>query len=160
MTFSMPLLKHDLFRGRITSVAGAVIQSGTQSWTSLLPANSQAYIEVTSGAHEGRRFEIDSSSTASTNLSLKGTLPTGLTGAVMALRTHWTVNELFADTLFTSGASAEDADRLLFFDNASYAYRTSWLAPDGWSGDENGTGIVAPGEGLMMHMHSLPVTIT
>jgi len=160
MTFSMPLLKHDLFRGRITSVAGAVIQSGTQSWTSLLPANSQAYIEVTSGAHEGRRFEIDSSSTASTNLSLKGTLPTGLTGAVMALRTHWTVNELFADTLFTSGASAEDADRLLFFDNASNAYRTSWLAPEGWSGDENGTGIVAPGEGLMMHVHSLPVTIT
>jgi hypothetical protein len=160
MTFSMPLLKPDLFRGRITSTNGTTLQSGAEAWTALLPNASKAYIEITSGDFEGHRFDVDTVATSGINLVVKETLPTRLINATFALRSHWIADELFPANLFTAGTSTDNADRLLFFDGTTNAFRTSWLAADGWTGDSDGTRIMAPGEGLMIHARSTDVTLT
>jgi hypothetical protein len=160
MTFSMPLLKADLFRGRITSTLGNRLRSGSQVWTTLLTADRLFYIEVTSGVYEGHRFDLDASATTSTDLVIEGSLPAGLIGATFALRSHWTVDELFPTTLFKAGPNADEADRLLFFDGKTNAFRSSWLANDGWTGSVVGTNILAPGEGLIVHARTSAVTLT
>ena len=53
--------------------------------------------------------------------------------------------------------NADDADRLMFFDGTSF--RTSWLGSSGWTGDSDGTRIIAPGEGLLVHARTGTVTL-
>jgi protocatechuate 3,4-dioxygenase beta subunit len=149
-TFSMPLLAPDIFCGTLL-----------QGVKSLLKPGQSYYVEILDGEHAGRRFELDEEATTNDAPAFETTTP-DLAGARMAVRSHWTVDSLFpADTL-QPGADETTADRLLFFDPATGSFAPQWLSADGWKGDGDAGRIIAPGEGLLVHVRSgsVPVTFT
>jgi len=147
-SFSMPLLGADVYRGKNPVGVKAKLVSGRDY-----------YVEVLSGANEGKRYELDETATTDTALAYEGTAP-GLTGVILAVRPHWTVDTLFPAESFQSGTEAGNADRLLFFDTTSGSFRTAWLSANGWTGDAVGSRVVATGEGMLIHARSGTVTLT
>jgi protocatechuate 3,4-dioxygenase beta subunit len=173
-TFSMPLTKPALWAGKIASVsadtltvAGAKVSQG-----------QSLYIEVLDGEFEGQRFDVDA--TAGTEGTIKlnttsrhstqHTVPAALAGARIALRAHWTVNELFPTTTFVASNSATKSDRVLFFDAATQAYRVLWLCTTSsgprWllSGDSTmanaGSTIVGPSDAVMLNARTRTLNLT
>ena len=154
-TFSMPLLRDAVYVGTASSATAAV-----------LPAGCACYAEVISGADEGRRFEITSTSGDTGALTYSGGIAPA-PSARIAIRPHWSLAELLPVTAFRASASQESADRVLFYDNG--AYRIVWLyaAPQGprWvrRGDatlaDAGSTILPPDEGILVHPRSTPVTL-
>jgi hypothetical protein len=153
MTFSMPLLKDALFTGKVSTAEGDVI---TLPAAITLPADTACYVETHS---TGERFEIETAASSGHRLTLTGSRAPAA-GSVISVRAHWTVSELFPADLFTSGSSAEDADRVMAFDATANAFRTAWLGSAGWTGDFTGSRSLAPGEGLLLHARSGTVTLT
>ncbi|MEQ1749425.1 MAG: SdrD B-like domain-containing protein, partial [Prosthecobacter sp.] len=149
-TFSMPLLKADIFVGKVSAVDGSTL---TLPASITLPAVA-SYVEVLT---TGQRFEINAAESSGTRIALLGT-PSITAGTRIAIRPHWSAAELFPVDLFTPGTSAENADRLMFFDGA--AFHTSWLSNNGWTGDSDGTRIITPGEGLLIHARTGAITLT
>ncbi|MES2505657.1 MAG: SdrD B-like domain-containing protein, partial [Verrucomicrobiota bacterium] len=147
-SFSMPLLRTDVFNG-----------IRTVGVKSKLVAGQSYYVEILSGAHEGQRYELDEDATTDVALAFETAAP-DLTGTRLAVRPHWTVNGLFPADAFATGTEAANADRLLFFDPASGSFRTSWLSANGWTGESAGDRIVAPGEGLLVHARTGTVSLT
>jgi protocatechuate 3,4-dioxygenase beta subunit len=153
MTFAMPLLKDALFTGKVSSIDDNTL---TLPVSITLPANVACYAEVHS---TGERFEIDTIESTSTRIVLVGTAAPAA-GQIITVRPHWSVSELFPVDLFTSGTSADDADRVMFFNSDTNNFRTAWLGSEGWTGDFAGTRSIAPGEGLLVHARSGIVTLT
>ncbi|MES2736436.1 MAG: SdrD B-like domain-containing protein [Verrucomicrobiota bacterium] len=147
-SFSMPLLRTDVFNGIRTA--------GVKS---KLVAGQSYYVEVLSGANEGQRYELDEEATTDGALAFETATP-DLASTRLAVRPHWTVNGLFPADAFATGTEAANADRLLFFDPASGSFRTSWLSANGWTGDSAGDRIVASGEGLLVHARTGTVSLT
>jgi hypothetical protein len=146
MTLSMPLLKPALFTGRAASVAGSKV---TLPVTVTLPAAAACYLEVHS---TGDRFEIDEEASSGLEIRLVGDQAPSAS-QVFSIRAHWTVAELMQDAFSLD-------DRVMFFDEAGAAFKTSRLTADGWTGDFTGARSVPPGEGLLLHARSAPVTLT
>jgi hypothetical protein len=148
MTFAMPLLKDALFTGKVSSIDDNTL---TLPVSITLPANVACYAEVHS---TGERFEIDTIESTSTRIVLVGTAAPAA-GQIITVRPHWSVSELFPVDLFTSGTSADDADRVMFFNSDTNNFRTAWLGSEGWTGPYAGLvlTIAAPlafGLGLLM----------
>lgn len=149
-TFSMPLLGSDVFRGR-----------DARNLKSHLTEGRTYYLEVLEGNLEGSRYELDEAATSNEALAFEAGAP-ALAGVRVAVRPHWTLNDLFPADAFTTGTAAANADNLLFFDSATGSFTTTWLGAQGWMGSADGRRILAPGEGMMVHVRqgTVPVTYT
>ncbi|MCW0220832.1 MAG: hypothetical protein OJI67_21065, partial [Prosthecobacter sp.] len=150
-TFSMPLLAADVFRG--------VNPEGVKS---KLETGRAYYVEVLGGSYAGQRFELDEETMTNSTLAFIDANVPNLTGVPVAIRPHWTVDRLFPAETFHAGTEAGNADRLLFYDTSTGGFLTSWLSAKGWTGDSDGSRIVAPGEGLIIHARNgtVPLTLT
>lgn len=149
-SFSMPLLLPEVFRGKNPSGIKTALQK-----------NRSYYVEILSGPQTGQRYDLDEASTSDRALAFESTAP-NLTDVIVAVRPHWTVDALFPADTFSSGTEASSADSLLFFDAKAGSFVTTWLSADGWTGSSNGSRVIAPGEGLLIHArHStIPLTFT
>ena len=159
-TFSMPLLRDEIFAGVAPAVNGNVLTGVAPHLT----AGCKYYVEVIGGALEGQRFEVNASEPASPGLTLASAPPPGLAGARIAVRPHWSLGTLFPADAFHAGTSSKAADRVLSFDAARQAYRIFWLyaAPSGsrWvrEGDASladaGTITVGPADAVIVQARS------
>ncbi|MDB6076144.1 MAG: putative hemagglutinin-related autotransporter protein, partial [Verrucomicrobiaceae bacterium] len=154
-TFSMPLLKPEVFAGKVGTATGSVLAPG-----------STYYGEVISGDLEGQRYEVDEAASTATAIAWESTPPPA--EARIVIRAHWTVAELFPASLFHAGTSASNGDRVMFFDGPGY--KVVWLVnrPSGprWVRDGDATladagGLmVGPADGVVVNPRQAPVRVT
>ena len=153
-TFSMPLLKAEVYAGTAGAATGENFVAG-QTY----------YAEVIAGDREGQRFEIDEAKSSATAIAYEGTGPAKVDRIVV--RAHWTLNELFPVTMFHATNSTATSDRVMFFNGISYEVywlmaRTSgsrWVRDGDASLSDAGARIVGPFDGLMVNVRGAAVTL-
>ena len=168
-TYSMPYLKCDGFRGMVSAAAinSISVTNGGVAITSALRTGKEYFVEVLSGPYEGHRFEVDEAATTAGTIAIKlggtrntlATVPTDLTGARIALREHWTANELLPASKFRGTTSSTTGDRLMFYNGSGYEILWNvqtgnidrWTSVADASLADLGTRIIAPCEGLFVH---------
>ena len=154
-TFSMPLLKPEVFAGVSNAATGAGFVAG-----------KQYYAEVISGASEGLRYEVDEAKSSSSGIAYEAASPP--VDARIVVRVHWTVRDLFPETLFQAGPASSSADRVMFFNGTGYNVLWLMARPGGnrWVRDgdatlaDAGATIVGPLEGLMVNRRGAAVNVT
>ena len=176
-TFSMPLLRDEIFAGAVTAVSGSVLEFnvGTGSIKDQLTAGVSYYAEIVSGALAGNRLELDEASTIDGSVEISGgdalntlgTVPASLVGARVIVRPHWTVGDLFAASNFTAASSSGASDRLMFLENG--VFKVMWLhagtsAPRWvWNDDaalaDASKRIISPADGLLVHVRGSAVAL-
>ena len=181
-TFCMPLVRKDVFTGAVDGViTGSTLDLttavGTGSLAPYFVDGKSYYIEVIGGDHEGHRWDIDEAQSTATMLrmdlsnarSTMATLPITLQGDLIAIRAHWTFNDLFPVSRFSSNTLQKLADRVITLDRATGLLREFWLFTNSgspkWvlSGDarltsQNGR-VVDAVEGVFLHARGTPVTL-
>ena len=181
-TFCMPLVRKDVFTGAVDGViTGSTLDLttavGSGTLAPYLVDGKSYYIEVIGGDHEGHRWDIDEAQSTATMLRMDlsnarntmATLPITLQGDLIAIRAHWTFNDLFPVSRFSSNTSQNQADRLITLDRATGLLREFWLFTNSgspkWvlSGDarltsQNGR-VVDAAEGVFLHARATPVTL-
>ena len=163
-TFSMPLLRDEVFAGTVSSVDGNVLTGIKPA----LVAGTAYYAEVISGALEGRRYEIDVAGSTSAGVSLASAPPAELAGSRVVVRPHWTVGALFPVADYHATNSSKSADRVMFFDTAKQSYRVIWLyaSTNGprWVRDgdatlaDAGATVVGPADAVIVQPRTAPVS--
>ena len=154
-TFSMPLLKPEVYSGFAGAATGSAFAPG-----------KRYYAEVISGELDGRRYEVDEVSSTSTAIAYMSVPPPA--NARIAIRPHWTLGELFPVALFHAGTSASNADRVMFFDGSGYEVvwlqsRTGgaqWVRDGDATLADAGVTVIGPAEGVMVNPREAPVTLT
>ena len=154
-TFSMPLLKPEVFAGASNAATGAGFITG-----------KQYYAEVIGGESEGLRFEVNEAKSSSSSIAYEAASPT--VDARIVVRPHWMVRDLFPETLFQAGSASSGADRVMFFNGTGYNVLWLMARPGGnrWVRDgdatlaDAGTTVVGPLEGLMVNRRGLAVNVT
>jgi hypothetical protein len=144
-TFSMPLVKPELFSGAVTLENGAVVLPVAVT----LERGASYHLEDLA---TGRTYEVDEEASTGSRLVLEGVMPAVMARA--ALRPHHTLSSLFGTDVLAAGTE-ETADRVLTFDATANAFTSTWLAVDGWSSDF----IIGRQTGLMVHIRSSEVTL-
>jgi hypothetical protein len=143
-TYNNPYLREAAFTGTISAVSGQNLTFATSGGGGLDLAHVLApgvsyFIEVTSGDRAGHRFDIVSGSgnmltlAADSNIhsatapfnTLAGAPPLDLAGDTVALRRHWTLNEVFPPGSFGATSSQSIADQVQIF--ADGAWTIYWL---------------------------------
>lgn len=160
-TFSMPLLKSEVFSGTISAVTNSALSVSASGLKAVLEAGRSYYAEVLDGAHEGERYELDEVSTTDTSVALEvpPQIPTTLAGARVVIRPHWTLNEVLPANRFHADRSPGAADRVMFFENS--AYHIFWVLATGngprWVADgdatlknSGSTRLIGPATGLLV----------
>jgi hypothetical protein len=178
-TFAMPYLGAPLLSGVVTGNTSGGIDltdaAGGTALTSILAPSKRYFLEVTAGAFEGHRFEIDASASTAAVAALKDgsrvhTRPLAaglLTGAPVVIRELAAFDRLFPPAAFRAGTSGSDADSLLVYRGSSWiTYFLADLGPwQRWvrTGDaglaDQGGEILAPGEGLFVRRRGASLTI-
>ena len=179
--FSFPLIEKELLSSTIAmndaaNVAGRNLQY-IVFLSSAIPAEALSsggkyYLEVTSGLHEGDRFEIDQVLTAAAtpgvlviDLADQNTTFVGLTknlllGATASVRPHVTlakIQAMFAPML-EGNNNLSLADSLLVFNSTSAV--TYYLRGDGLTWRKSGSTVdysnmvIPPDQGVMFQIHS------
>ncbi|MEZ5323648.1 MAG: SdrD B-like domain-containing protein [Verrucomicrobiales bacterium] len=190
-----PFVKKESFSGTIDSVnigAGTIDVStsvGTGSFADLINGAKNYYIEVLDGANEGHRLELDEAatvggdgSTLHINLDVSTSTTEGnyntdaladltdLAGALIVLREHRVIDELFPVSDFVATNTHVSADRLLFFNAASsfniyWAYDgsahddvTRWASRTSYD-DQGQIRVIRPCEGFFIHPQNGGLTV-
>ncbi|MDB6138443.1 MAG: hypothetical protein JWO94_1515, partial [Verrucomicrobiaceae bacterium] len=146
-----PFLACPMFTGAVDSAAGSIVNvttaAGSESVAAMLTAGTQYYIEVTSGANAGQRWEINEAATTAGTIAIdlasplntQATLPASLAGNKIALREHLTMKQVFPPARFHATNSVTTADRILISTPGSGAFTVYWLFLNGgnprWVGD-------------------------
>ncbi len=138
-TFSMPLVKAELFAGIITQENDSILLPEAID----LPANGELYVEDLA---TGNTYEIEEKASTGTRLKLETTLPT-LTR--IALRSHQTLGDLLPGDLF-----AQD-DRVLTFDPTANDFTAIDLTDSGWSSNP----ALPKQTGVLVQVRSSEVTV-
>jgi large repetitive protein len=179
-TYNMPYQRETAFTGTISEVNGQVLTfADADALDTLLATGGSFYLEVTSGDNEGHRFDIVSTSgntvtvaedanihagTAPFN-TLAGTAPASLEGDTVAVRRHWTLDEVFPPSAFGATNSQSSADQVQVF--AGGAWTIYWLYDASGSprwvsvadaGNANmGANVIPPGQGVFFNnRHTAP----
>ncbi|GEP45558.1 putative Ig domain-containing protein [Brevifollis gellanilyticus] len=139
-TFSMPLVKSELYAGSIT-LSGS---TATLPQPVTLPVHAQLYLEDTAS---GLTYEVDESSSTATSIHLEGAAPASLPRA--ALRVHHTLSDLLPADLFTTD------DRVLTFDAATNTFLPCTLTAAGWETNL----VLARQSGLLVHLRQTETTL-
>ena len=172
-TFGQAFAAPVIARATITAAGAGVITLGSP----LPPLDGgEHYLEVVRGANAGHRFEINEAASAGAALGIEtasarttlASLPATLVGDVAVIRAHRAVAALFPVSRFTGGAQPSTADRLQFYNGASFD--TLWLLrrADGsrqWvrQGDaalaDAGRRVVDVAEGLLIQIRNQAVSV-
>lgn len=145
-TYNNPFISCPVFSGTIDSVSGSdlVLTSsggGTDLSTVLAPGSSY-YVEITSGLHEGQRFDVAAGGVNSLTLANDASLPSALppfntmigappstlAGATFSVRKHWTLGTMFPTASFLASDTQTTADQIQVF--AGGAWTSYWLYDD------------------------------
>ncbi len=142
-------VKAPVFAGRLADLSG------------IAPAN--CYVEVRDGPHAGHRFDMtaDGQVNAASPRNTAAPLP-DLSGALVVVRPHVTLDDVLDKTRLLSGRSSGMADKVSFYEGGGYV--SCWLfnsTPDDSSGaiwvgandaglSNAGARIIAPGEGVFV----------
>ena len=160
-SFSLPLLRDDVFEGIVTTVADKKLDVSSSLAANVKTAfktGTRYYIEVVSGSHEGERLEVDVTSTTNTQIATTTSPASDLAGARIAVRPHWTLSEVFKPQFMHGSSSATTSDRVMFFRNDVYKVHwmlsvpagKHWLAEGDATLADSGSTIIAPSEGLIL----------
>ena len=108
--------------------------NGGTDWKTRFDPSRPAYLEVTGGALEGHRFEIDEAAASNGTLVIDTGASTNtaspvpdLSGAPFVVREHWTLGEMFPESRWKSGSNPVRADRIQFYDQAAGNWESYWL---------------------------------
>jgi uncharacterized repeat protein (TIGR01451 family) len=177
-TYNVPYLHETVFTGTIGAVNGQSLSFTTETELSgLLDPGASYFVEVTSGDHEGQRFDVVSASGQSLELALDtdihaatapfntlaGAPPASLAGDGIAVRRHRTLAGLFPPVSFGATGSQSTADQVQIY--VAGAWRIHWLYDEGdadantarWvlMGDSTmanqGGSIIPPGQGMFFN---------
>ncbi|NDB36034.1 MAG: hypothetical protein EB023_12000 [Flavobacteriia bacterium] len=180
------LLNSDLLKGSVSSTSSNSISiSGQTNIGSQIVTAEPYYIEVYSGSEKGARFEVNEAATisaANSSISLDSTngfnsrtlTASSLQGATIALRKHFTIEQLQNSRVDGSGSwvgnnTPASADQILLLDPRTQSYTTYNLRTDGvtWRGSLTGTASqnkapIPPGYGVILVKRSggLSLTVT
>ena len=151
-TFSMPLANIELFAGDVSS-SGKVI---TLPQTVVLPESKELYVQ---DLVSGQIYEVDEKASVMPKLTLTSTPDSALSR--MALRVHHRLSSLLPEDLFSSGNSAETADRVLSFDPETNNFSIAHLSSKGWMRDEVDVSdsIIAPLSAVLVHTRGEEVSV-
>ncbi|MFN5579112.1 MAG: SdrD B-like domain-containing protein [Akkermansiaceae bacterium] len=168
-TYNIPYVRESVFTGTVSTVSGQDLIFDNNNLTSLLGSGSY-YLEVTNGDHEGKRYDV--STTSGTGVTLlsdsniysdapynttAGAPPSAATfvGDTVAIRRHWTLGDALPATDFIASSVPTSADQVQIFSNGGWA--TYWLndqAIDRWVllgdntlADQAGV-VIPPGYGM------------
>lgn len=187
-TYNNPYLRETAFTGTVSGVVGQTLvftaSGGDADLASVLTGGS-FYLEVTSGDSEGHRFDIASASGNTVTLAgdanldsfaapfntLAGAPPADLSGDTVAIRRHWSLDELFPPAAFGATGSQSTADQVQLF--AGGAWKILWLYDENdgnpatarWvdAGDagmaDQGSSIIPPGQGMFFNNRSSQTSI-
>ena len=149
-SFSMPLVKAELFAGHVTS-SGSLLSLPVS-----VILSGESYIEDLS---TGAIYEINEAASSSTEIVLTRTPTTALTR--IALRAHHSLSSLLPEDVFTSGESADSADRVLTFDSVANAFAVTHLSSSGWQREGFGATetVMAPQSAVLVHARSSAVSV-
>ena len=152
-TFSMPLLKPEVYAGPVSGANVGALTSG-----------KSYYAEVTSGPREGQRFEVNVANSSSRGLAFDGSSPEA--GDNIALRAHWTLVDLFPTSLFHGGLASSTTDRIMFFNGTGYdvywlmtrAGSSHWVRSGDATLADAGGRIVGPMDGVMINVRTTAIS--
>lgn len=121
-SFGITLVKPPIFSGALASASGSALIFGENSVAGLLESDKAYCAEITSGTHEGHRFEIDQAASAGAQLAVDfaakttttSSFPNGLAGATAVIRPHMTVGEIFDKDQFFGGTKSSPDPILRF----------------------------------------------
>jgi hypothetical protein len=169
-TFSMPLVRKDIFTGAVD----AVVSSNTLNLTTAVGSGSLAsyftdgrsyYAEVIGGDHEGHRWDIIEAQSTATSIRLD----TANTRSTLNTAPATLAAEIFPPARFTASGTQNQADRIVFQDRTTGILREIWLFTGSgtprWvlSGDallrDQGTRVVDAAEGFFLHARGTPVSL-
>jgi len=176
-TYNNPFISCPVFSGTVDSVSGndlvLTTSGGGLDLSTVLAPGSSYFVEITSGVHEGQRFDVTAGGVNSLTLAndsslssavapfntMLGAPPSTLAGATFAVRKHWTLATMFPTTSFLATNDQTTADQVQVY--ASGAWITYWLYDNGGSpkwakvGDSNyddqGAVVIPPGQGTFIN---------
>lgn len=181
-TYNNPFISCPVFSGTVDSVSGndlvlTTSGAGLDLSTVLAPGSSY-FVEITSGLHEGQRFDVTAGSvntlTLASDASLSSALPpfntmlgappSTLAGAAFAIRKHWTVATMFPPSSFLATDSQTTADQVqVFADGAWTSYwlydedllstsnTPKWIKVGVSNLDDQGAVVIPPGQGTFIN---------
>jgi hypothetical protein len=133
-TFSMPLVKAELFAGNVSLEGNSI----TLPKAVTLTEGSHYYLE---DLITGLSYEIDEAASTATEITLEGSAPAALTR--VALREHQKLSQLLPADLFSEG------DRVLTFDAAANSFTANPVTEDStWTRDQ----LIGKTSGLMIQV--------
>jgi uncharacterized protein (TIGR02597 family) len=181
-TYNVPYQRETAFTGTISDANGDELAfADADSLDTLLASGGSYYMEITSGNHEGQRFEIVSASgntltvvgaadiqAAGTSMETLAVLPpASLVGDTVAVRRHWTLDEVYPPAAFGSSNTMKTADEVQIFHGG--AWSLYWLYSNGgspmWikagadSTVNQGTTVIPPGQGMFFNNRHTVATI-
>ena len=180
-TFSMPFVPCAPFLGTIDSATGSAINvttaAGGLSVKDAMTATGKSYyVEVLTGTKAGHRFEVNVAGSTATSIALAAAsphhsltpVPVLTAGDRIALRSHWTMEELFSVDSFTGTNDPATGDKLNFFNAATQTFQSYWLYDAGggskqWVMENDATlsdaggRLMDPAEGLFLTARSATV---
>ena len=162
-TYAPVFVGKPLYTGKISAASGSsiTVDSNGENLSSLFGAAPAAYyIEITSGASQGHRFDIDTATSgvnafgvllASAN-NTATTLPTNLASSHYVVRQHLTLAGVLPPAQWQAGSSSGNADQISFYKNGGFSTYFK-LTNGNWvqSGPSNqGHTVIAPGSGVFI----------
>lgn len=181
-SFAMPLVRPEVYRGRVVGVSADGLKLGGLASTgggfaSALLAGESYYVEVIQGHAAGQRWEVDEAACLADGIALDLTssrnsqaeLP-DLKGMRIVVRPHQTLASVVRTDRFLSATRFAEADRVQFWDRERNRYTECWLALRAgnirqWvaAGDLNfmdaGTRVISPGEGFFIKLSKMSASL-
>jgi hypothetical protein len=171
-SLSMPLLRPAIFCGAVQTVNQntLVILNGASSIHTSLVAGEHYFVEVLSGPLAGQTLDIDTAETTGNTVTLTTTPDARLQGARIAIRPHHTLAGLIPASSLRGATESAAADRAMFFDTTTNAFRVLWVMDDGTSrkwlkeGDATLTDasarVIRPQEGMLIQIRDQATTLS
>ncbi|TDU67286.1 putative Ig domain-containing protein [Prosthecobacter fusiformis] len=154
-SFSMPLEQPELYVGIVARREGD--QSLSLTGLSGISLDAPMILEILDGKQAGQRLTV--TALDGSLVTTAEALPAELAGERVALRSAWTLDQLLPADLFVSGATAETADRVLYYDSASNGFVTAWLSASGWIGTDKKSPLLLPGQAVLVQARTQEVTV-
>jgi uncharacterized repeat protein (TIGR01451 family) len=187
-TYNNPYLRETAFTGTVSGVSGQTVtfavSGGAVDLSSLLATGSW-FIEVLSGDLEGHRLDVvsatgntltvasdpDLNSAAAPYNTLIGAPLGALAGDVVALRRHWTLNEVFPPTGFGATNSQSSADQVQVFSGGSWTIHwlydnndadpqtARWVSAADAGMADQGASVIPPGQGVFFNNRNVATSV-
>jgi uncharacterized protein (TIGR02597 family) len=181
-TYNVPYQRETAFTGTISDANGDELAfADADSLDTLLASGGSYYMEITSGNHEGQRFEIVSASgntltvagaaefqAASPSIGSLAVLPpSSLVGDTVAVRRHWTLDEVYPPAAFGSSNTLKTADEVQIFHGGAWslywlysnAGSPMWIKAGADSTLNQGNTVIPPGQGMFFNNRHTVATI-